>query len=174
MPSDLFLANGNNFAGCQFSSLERRRGSSCPMTLLPWKRADRESGPQTSVFEDLALPLFPSLYNVASWLCSNPTEAEDLVQETFLKALRGFPAFEPESNFKAWIFRILRNTYLTSRTGLAARRTVALEEELGDGPVVYPERAIDRETPEINLIRLSDQAALEAAMETLPAPLLEV
>jgi RNA polymerase sigma-70 factor, ECF subfamily len=53
------------------------------------------------------------------------------VQETFLKALRGFASFEPGSNFKAWIFRILRNTYLTSRTGLAAKRTVALEDELG-------------------------------------------
>jgi RNA polymerase sigma-70 factor (ECF subfamily) len=130
------------------------------------------------VFEDLALPLFPSLYNVASWLCSNPTEAEDLVQETFLKALRGFPAFDQGTNFKAWIFRILRNTYLTSRTGLAATRTVALEDELGtsedSGPGLHPEAAIDRQTPEINLIRLSDQAALHAAMEKLSPPLLEV
>jgi RNA polymerase sigma-70 factor (ECF subfamily) len=100
------------------------------------------------------------------------------VQETFLKALLLFSTFEPGSNFKAWIFRILRNTYLTSRTGLAARPTVALEEELnsGDesGAAVYPEAAIDRETPEINLMRLGDRAALHAAMEKLPAPLLEV
>ena len=142
------------------------------MTLLPWKRAARETGPQTTGFADLALPLLPSLYNVAFWLSRNPADAEDLVQETFLKALRGFASFETGSNFKAWIFRILRNTYLTSRTGLAAMRTVALEEEL-DG-ALYPEGAIDRETPEINLIRLSDRAALQAAMEKLPPPLLEV
>ncbi len=148
------------------------------MTLLPWKRAVRESGPQTSAFEELALPLLPSLYNVAFWLSRNPTDAEDLVQETFLKALRGFPTFEPGSNFRAWIFRILRNTYLTSRTGLAAMRTVALEEELegrtASGTALYPEGAVDRETPEKNLIRLSDRAALQAAMEKLPPPLLEV
>jgi RNA polymerase sigma-70 factor, ECF subfamily len=149
------------------------------MTLLPWKRAVRESGPQTTAFEDLALPLLPSLYNVAFWLSRNPTDAEDLVQETFLKALRGFTTFEPGSNFRAWIFRILRNTYLTSRTGLAATRTVALEDELNDhrdelGTALYPEGAIDRETPEGNLIRLSDRAALHAAMEKLPPPLLEV
>jgi RNA polymerase sigma-70 factor, ECF subfamily len=145
------------------------------MTLLPWKRAVRESGPQTSAFEELALPLLSSLYNVAFWLSRNPTDAEDLVQETFLKALRGFATFEPGSNFRAWIFRILRNTYLTSRTGLAVMRTVALEDELDDrNAALYPEGAIDRETPEKNLIRLSDRAALQAAMEKLPPPLLEV
>ena len=149
------------------------------MTLLPWKRSARESGSQTTAFEDLALPLLPSLYNVAFWLSRNPTDAEDLVQETFLKALRGFTTFEAGSNFRAWIFRILRNTYLTSRSGLAAKRTVALEDELDDsrnesGTALYPEGAIDRETPERNLIRLSDRAALHAAMEKLPPPLLEV
>jgi RNA polymerase sigma-70 factor, ECF subfamily len=148
------------------------------MPMLPWKRAVRESGPQTSAFEDLALPLLPSLYNVAFWLSRNSTDAEDLVQETFLKALRGFPSFEPATNFKAWIFRILRNTYLTSRSGLAAQRTVSLDDELNQanesGPPLYPEAAIDRQTPETNLIRLSDRAALHGAMEKLAPPLLEV
>jgi RNA polymerase sigma-70 factor (ECF subfamily) len=148
------------------------------MALMPWKRAVPQSGPQTSTFEDLALPLLPSLYNVGVWLCRNPADAEDLVQETFLKALRGFATFEPGSNFKAWIFRILRNTYLTSRSGLEVMRTVALEDELEGrdefGPRLVPEASIDRQTPEINLMRLSDQAALRAAMEELAPPLLEV
>jgi RNA polymerase sigma-70 factor (ECF subfamily) len=148
------------------------------MMLLPWKRKAREAGPQTSAFEDLALPLLPSLYNVAFWLSGNAADAEDLVQETFLKALRGFEAFEPGSNFKAWIFRILRNTYLTSRSGLAARRTVALEDELDErgesGPAQYPEGAIDRQTPETSLLQMADRAALQAAMETLHPALLEV
>jgi RNA polymerase sigma-70 factor (ECF subfamily) len=145
---------------------------------LPWKQKAREAGRHTSPFEDLALPLLPSLYNVAFWLCRNATDAEDLVQETFLKALRGFDSFETDTNFKAWIFRILRNTYLTSRTGLAAKRTVALEDELNEsgesGPGRYPESAIDRQTPEMNLIYMGNQAALQAAMEQLPPPLLEV
>lgn len=148
------------------------------MALLSWKRAVPESGPQTSTFEDLALPLLPSLYNVAVWLSRSPADAEDLVQETFLKALGGFRTFEPGTNFKAWIFRILRNTYLTSRSGLAATRTVALEEELQEredaGPRLVPEAAIDRQTPEVNLMRLSDRAALQHAMERLAPPLLEV
>jgi RNA polymerase sigma-70 factor (ECF subfamily) len=148
------------------------------MALLPWKHATPKNAPQTSTFEDLALPLLPSLYNVAVWLSRSPADAEDLVQETFLKALRGFATFEPGTNFKAWAFRILRNTYLTSRSGLAAQRTVALEEELADheefGPRLYPEGAIDRQTPEVNLLRLSDRAAVQTAMEKLSPPLLEV
>ena len=143
------------------------------MTLLPWKRRAHDNGPQTHGFADLGLPLLPSLYNVAFWLTRNAADAEDLVQETFLKALRGFDSFETGSNFKAWIFRILRNTYLTSRAGLAARRTVALEDELEES-ALYPDAAIDRETPEMNLIRMSDRAMLQAAMEKLPPPLMEV
>jgi RNA polymerase sigma-70 factor (ECF subfamily) len=145
------------------------------MTLLPWRRSGGERAPQTVEFEELAGSLLPSLYNVAMWLAKNPADAEDLVQETFLKALRGFQGFEQGTNFKAWMFRILRNTYLTSRTGLVAQRTVALEDELEEsGARDYPEGAIDRQTPEVNLIRLSDRAAVEAAMEQLSPPLLEV
>jgi RNA polymerase sigma-70 factor, ECF subfamily len=144
----------------------------------PWKQSAHETGRQASGFEELALPLLSSLYNVAFWLCRNATDAEDLVQETFLKALRGFDTFEPGTNFKAWIFRILRNTYLTSRAGLAARRTVSLEDELNEGgesgPAHYPEAAVDRQTPETNLLQIADRTALNAAMETLPPPLLEV
>jgi RNA polymerase sigma-70 factor (ECF subfamily) len=145
------------------------------MTLLPWRRSGGERAPQAVEFEELAGSLLPSLYNVAMWLAKNPADAEDLVQETFLKALRGFQGFEQGTNFKAWMFRILRNTYLTSRTGLAAQRTVALEDDLEEsGARDYPEGAIDRQTPEMNLIRLSDRAAVEAAMEQLSPPLLEV
>lgn len=144
------------------------------MTLLPWKRTDAGNGPQTSPFEELALPLLPSLYNVAFWLSRSSANAEDLVQETLLKALRGFSMFESGTNFRAWILRILRNTYLTSMSGLAARRTVALEDELNENGTQYPEGAIDRQTPELNLIQMGNRAALRAAMEKLPAPLLEV
>jgi RNA polymerase sigma-70 factor (ECF subfamily) len=148
------------------------------MTLLPWKRPARPGSSQASAFEELAMPLLPSLYNLAFWLSRSSADAEDLVQETFLKALRGFAAFEPGTNFRAWIFRILRNTYLTSVTGLAAMRTVALEDELsgpnGEPNAIYPDAAIDRQTPELNLLLLSDSAKLQAAMEKLPAPLLEV
>jgi len=148
------------------------------MTLLPWKRTTRRIDSATAEFESLALPLLPSLFNVASWLTQNTDDAEDLVQESFLKALRGFETFERGTNFKAWIFRILRNTFLTSRSGLRAQRTVSLEDELEEsnesGQVHYPEGAIDRWTPELNLIRMGDREMLQSGMKQLPASLLEV
>jgi RNA polymerase sigma-70 factor, ECF subfamily len=119
-------------------------------------------------FERLALPLLPSLYNHASWLTRNHAEAEDLVQETFSKALRAFDSFQEGTNFKAWIIRILRNTFLTSRTGIATSRTVFLE----DHPHVL-DTSDASPTPEDNLIRLDNQAALQRALEELDPTLRE-
>ncbi|HEX3966643.1 MAG TPA: sigma-70 family RNA polymerase sigma factor [Edaphobacter sp.] len=120
-------------------------------------------------FEQLALPLFASLYNHAHWLTRDPSEAEDLVQESFSKALRAFDTFQPGTNFKAWIFRILRNTFLTTRTGIAASRTVFLEDQ----PSTL-DTASAGPTPEDILLRLDNQAALHAALEQLPPQLREV
>jgi RNA polymerase sigma factor (sigma-70 family) len=119
-------------------------------------------------FEQLALPLFASLYNHAFWLTRNQAEAEDLVQETFTKSLRAFDSFQPSTNFKAWIFRILRNTFLTTRAGIAASRTVFLEDhpDTLDTVTAGP-------TPEDTLIRLDNQAALHTALEQLQPQLRE-
>lgn len=146
------------------------------MKLFTAKSRSGEVSSISPSFGDLAPPLVPALYRFACSLCSDYHESEDLVQETLLKALRGFSSFQPGSNFKAWMFRILRNTFLTSRTGLAAMRTVALEDELGESADsgAYPDCIIERQTPELNLIQLLDRAALQGAMEKLPKPLLEV
>ena len=88
-----------------------------------------------ATFEELAMPLFDQLYNFAHWLTQNRDEAEDLVQETYVKALKGFSSFQPGTNFRAWIYRILRNTFLTSRTGLRATMTVPLDAEEGDAKI---------------------------------------
>ena len=73
-------------------------------------------------FEQLAMPLFDQLYNHACWLTGDRVDAEDLVQETYAKALKGFAAFAEGTNLRAWMFRILRNTFLTSKSGLAAQK----------------------------------------------------
>ena len=119
--------------------------------------AERES------FEELALPLLDSLYRYARWLTKNATEAEDLVQEAYLKGLRGFESFIAGSNIRAWMFRILRNTFLTSRTGLRAIPPVPLDEEMPDP-----------ETPETNFVQRANADALRRAIEDLPVDFREV
>jgi len=121
-------------------------------------------------FEELAMPLFDSLYNFAHWLTQNRDEAEDLVQETYAKALKGFGSFQPGTNFRAWIFRILRNTFLTSRTGLAATRTVPLDSEDEPEQTV----AVSRETPESILLEQAGQQQVQAALEQVPVIYREV
>ena len=120
-------------------------------------------------FEELAVPLLAALYRHARWICGDASEAEDLVQETITKALRAFASFEQGTNFQAWVFRILRNTFLTSRTGIAAARTVLLE----DHPEVM-DAAESGLTPEEHLIRLDNQAVVHEALDKLPAPLRDV
>lgn len=127
------------------------------------------SAASSASFEQLALPLLPSLYSHAFWLCRNHSEAEDLAQETISKALRAFDSFQADTNFKAWIFRILRNTFLTSRTAIAASRTVFLE----DHPDLLGVTDYSP-TPEDHLIRLDNQAAVNQALNQLQPLLREV
>jgi len=114
-------------------------------------------------FEELAMPLFDSLYNFARWLTHDAEEAEDLVQETYRKALKGFHSFQPGTNFRAWMFRILRNTFLTSRTGLKSGMTVSLDSE--EGEFALPATS---ETPETLLLQRSNQQMVQDAIEELP------
>ena len=111
-------------------------------------------------FEELAMPLLTSLYNFAQWLAQNRDEAEDLVQETYMKALKGFGSFQQGTNFRAWMFRILRNTFLTSRSGL--RQSMPLEEEDEALPPVA-------DTPESLLLARVDHELIQSALEKLPA-----
>src|ERR1700687_560505 len=123
-----------------------------------------QQGRSTSAtFEELAMPLFDQLYNFACWLTQDRTEAEDLVQETYAKALRGFSSFQSGTNFRAWIYRILRNTFLTSRTGLKVTMTVPLDPE-EDGP----ELAVESATPETLLFERSNRELLQKAIDELP------
>jgi RNA polymerase sigma-70 factor, ECF subfamily len=118
---------------------------------------------QSDSFEELAMPLFDQLYNFAHWLTRNREEAEDLVQETYAKALKGFVSFRLGSNFRAWMYRILRNAFLTSRTGLKATKTVPLDAE-EDGP----ELAVERDTPETLLFERMNREVLQSAIDDLP------
>jgi len=118
---------------------------------------------QSGSFEELAMPLFDQLYNFAHWLTQNRDESEDLVQETYAKALKGFSSFQLGTNFRAWMYRILRNTFLTSRSGLRVTSTVPLDsDEHG------LELAVENETPETILMSRFDSHQVQTAIENLP------
>ncbi len=65
-------------------------------------------------FERDVMPLLPSLYGAAMRLTRNPADAEDLVQDTYLRAYRGFAGFQEGTNLKAWLYRILRNSFINT------------------------------------------------------------
>jgi RNA polymerase sigma-70 factor (ECF subfamily) len=111
------------------------------------------------------MPLFDQLYNFAHWLTQNRSEAEDLVQETYAKGLRGFPSFQAGTNFRAWMYRILRNSFLTSRTGL--KTMVTLEEEIDSLPQ-------ENATPESILIDQSNREIVQQELEGLPVLFREI
>ena len=115
------------------------------------------------------MPLFDRLYNFAHWLTQDRDEAEDLVQETYAKALKGFSSFQPDTNFRAWIYRILRNTFFTSRTGLKSTATVQLDLE-SDQEILPPAK----DTPESILLQRADRQLVQEALARLPVPYREV
>ena len=65
-----------------------------------------------ATFEELASPYMSALYAAALRMTRNPSDAEDLVQETYLRAYRGFGGFREGTNLKAWLYRILTNTFI--------------------------------------------------------------
>ena len=111
------------------------------------------------------MPLLSPLYNYALWLTKNTAEAEDLVQETFVKGMKGFTSFTAGTNFRAWIYRILRNTFLTSRTGLRAVPALPIDDV---------DDVVQDETAEAAFITRMDAEAVRRAIDDLPLVFREV
>lgn len=121
-------------------------------------------------FELVAMPLFDQLYNFAHWLTGDRTDAEDLVQETYAKALKGFKSFEEGTNLRAWMYRILRNTFLTSRSGLQAQNVSSLEEDDAEA-----DRATSHNvTPESLLLQQESSQTVMEALADLPVTYREI
>jgi RNA polymerase sigma-70 factor (ECF subfamily) len=140
-----------------------------PPTLRYTNRAVAEHADRagdTGSFEELAMPHFARLFNFACWLTQDLPAAEELVQETYMKALKGFASFQQGTNFRAWIYRILRNTFLTSQAGLKASLSFDTDDSLDE-----PETGI---TPESALLAKARQATIQSALEELPVNYREV
>ena len=83
-------------------------------------------------FEDQAMEFMPSLYTAALRMTRNAADAEDLVQETYLKAYRAFATFQQGTNLKAWMYRILTNTFINSYRSKKRRPEETEIEEVED------------------------------------------
>jgi RNA polymerase sigma-70 factor, ECF subfamily len=123
-------------------------------------------------FAELAMEHMPSLYSAALRLTRNPADAEDLVQETYLRAYRGFGGFTEGTNLRAWLFRILTNTYINTYRAARRRPEIADVEDVEDlylyhrlGPSTNgdPSRSAEEEA----LASFTDDE-VKAAIESLP------
>ena len=123
-------------------------------------------------FQAEAMQYAPQLYSAALRMTRNPSDAEDLVQETFLKAYRSFGTFEEGSNLRAWLYRILTNTYINM---YRARQRRPQETDLGDVEDLYLykrigsiEAALASRSAEDQLFDLFTDDEVKQALEDLP------
>jgi RNA polymerase sigma-70 factor (ECF subfamily) len=126
----------------------------------------------TAAFEADALALLDSLYRTALRLTHRPADAEDLVQETYLKAFRSADQFTPGTNLRAWLFTILHNT-ARNRARDRAREHVDIDSEAVERLATADDAAgitaAIADTPESILLRDTLTPDLQAALDALPA-----
>jgi RNA polymerase sigma-70 factor, ECF subfamily len=121
---------------------------------------------RTAAFEAEALALLDSLYRTALRLTRVPADAEDLVQDTYLKAFRAADSFEAGTNLRAWLFTILHNS-ARNRARDRARERVTVDSETAERAADLPSVG-GGETPETLLLRDTLAADLQAAIDALP------
>jgi RNA polymerase sigma-70 factor (ECF subfamily) len=121
-------------------------------------------------FEREVPPLLPGLYSSALRMTRNPADAEDLVQETFLRAYRGFASFREGTNLKAWLYRILTNTFINSyRKKQREPVTVATDDNVEDWYLYdrLAARSAEASAETVVLDAMPDED-VQAALEALP------
>ena len=125
-----------------------------------------------ATFTAQAMEYMPSLYSAALRMTRNPSDAEDLVQETYLRAYRGFDSFEQGTNLKAWLYRILTNTFI-NRYRAAKRRPDETDLDEVEDFYLYRrlgglEGARASRSAEDELLDLLTESEVREALESLP------
>jgi RNA polymerase sigma-70 factor (ECF subfamily) len=121
-------------------------------------------------FERDAMPMIDQLYGAALRMTRNPADAEDLVQETFLKAYSAFGTFRAGTNLKAWLYRILTNTYINGYRKRQRQPVAAPTDEITDWQIAQAGEHTSRGLPSAEmeaLDRLPDTTVKEA-LQQLP------
>jgi len=119
-------------------------------------------------FEQEALPYLDGMFGAAMRLTRNPADAEDLLQETFLRAFSAYDSFEPGTNLKAWLYRILMNTYISSYRKQKRSPQTVPSEELGDFSLYRQIIEDGGRTPEAEVLDKIPDAEVKAALDELP------
>jgi RNA polymerase sigma factor (sigma-70 family) len=134
------------------------------MSNESWNKVTREGvrKGKHDLFERTVLPYINSAYNLARWLTRNEHDAEDIVQDAFLRALRSFDTFIPGRDARAWLLAIVRNS---CRTWLKRNRFHAATVELDDSSQPALETWSD---PEALLIKNANSQVLRGVLEELP------
>ncbi len=125
-----------------------------------------------ALFADQAMEYMPALYSAAVRMTRNPSDAEDLVQETYLKAYRAFASFQEGTNLKAWLYKILTNTFINS---YRSRRRRPEQSDIEDVEDLYLYRrlggleasGLGQSAEEEFLDHFTDED-VKAAVESLP------
>jgi len=156
----------------QFSTVRAKRPDAPAGRAGPPPRSGRRgsvasdapplSAAEAQRFRALVLPHLDAAYGFARYLTRDPSQAEDIVQDAFLKAFRGFSGFRG-GDPRAWLFTIVRNVFLSTTRGRPAW-TYSEEAETV---------ASDDDTPETALLRQGDVATVRGAIEALPEPFRE-
>jgi RNA polymerase sigma-70 factor (ECF subfamily) len=123
-------------------------------------------------FAELAMPFMSGLYAAALRMTRNPSDAEDLVQETYLRAYRGFGGFQVGTNLKAWLYKILTNTYINIYRAKKRRPDEQALDELEDFSLYrriggLEAVAADR-SPEAEVLDAIPEDSVRQAIEDLP------
>lgn len=126
------------------------------------------SAAKSAEFEDAALVHLDALFGVALRLTHNRAEAEDIVQEAYLRAFRHFDRFDPGTNCRAWLFTILRNVFLNRRRGTDREVLDEYGEELEAEVDAGPAHAAPLESPEDRFFRSVLRGDVDRALKALP------
>jgi RNA polymerase sigma-70 factor (ECF subfamily) len=127
----------------------------------------RRQSPAPDAFAADVLAFLEPLFGTALRLTRNRADAEDLVQDTFVKALRFSDRFTPGTNLKAWLYTILHNTWRNRRRD-AGRDAVEIDSPTVDEAASLPGGPVALETPERILLREALDVELQAALDELP------
>lgn len=125
---------------------------------------------QRKEFEEMALVHLDAIYRAALRLSRDPTEAQDLSQEVFLRAYRSFHQFERGTNCRAWLFKILKNAFINRERSMSQiRASVSIDDTEMGGEAWLEEASADAgEGPEDRLLSKLTGEQIKQAVEKLP------